>query len=185
MRTHHLSDSRQAQPEQAYLLMSYARFLQQISGRSPFDFSATQVVSDWVMVALGGRSSIYDDVFNHARDLHENVALLTGQGLSTIWSALRSAATRSSLLQRCVELEKCALDPGMLCTLISLQLILTSPSVRRAQLLRLAAMSTLSNGRGDESAQETASLIAALEKVGVAIYLSMLKLMCAERNECR
>jgi hypothetical protein len=97
--------------------MSYTRLLQQIAATAPFDFSATQAVSDWIMTALTEHSSVFNNAYTQAQALHDDVVLHTGQGLSPIWSAFLAASSSWPLRQRCLDLERYTMGPGTDCYL--------------------------------------------------------------------
>lgn len=68
-------------------LLRYWNYLGQIMSSSPFDYSAVQVISRWIVEAVRSAPPVFDKLVTCAKRLEDVVSLSSGLGFHDIWSA--------------------------------------------------------------------------------------------------
>jgi hypothetical protein len=89
-----------------------ARFLEQIGSEMPFNFSSAQVVLRWIGESLLDENPYFSNVVGHVHRLHDSISLLSGHGLTQLWSILVTAIEDQSVSERLIKYEHVTLNPG-------------------------------------------------------------------------
>jgi hypothetical protein len=113
-----------------------AQYLDIVGSQVPFNFSAAQVISSWMVHALPQDAAELMHIAGPIHALHENLALLSGHGMTELWSALVTLIDDRAVYERFSKYEHVVLPSGSSLSLIRYQ-VLTPFQIRECISFRL------------------------------------------------